>query len=348
MEPKSTSAKTRPAGGRGSPGTRSSARAYQPVVRASRWSTLAAYREAAAAQRLERAPAIAQVPVLLEPAVGVERPVDRLHPVVGEDDDGRLLVPALPRGLDQLPARAVDGLVDLHQLVPCPGRVVRRMLRVEAVVAEVARVVGAHEVDAEEAEVGLELHRQATDVRHLANMVDQAARVPLEVLPPALGHRVPRRHEVRVGGEDTLPGDRGNHLRRLGPPVAGHDDAGHRLGRVGERDSDERRAKPRRPERAPERSAAACGRALDAMRAAVGVRREVEDPVPPGVEPGEERGPCRRRHGGDGGAKRAVGALACESRHRRHSPLGDQRADEVVVGAVDPECEDSHAASSSR
>jgi hypothetical protein len=97
------------------------------------------------------------VTVLLEPAVEVEHPVDRLHAVVGEEQDGRLLPEALRRGVDQLAAEFVNPFVDPQQLVPRLPRIVRRMLRVDARVAEVADVVRAHEVDAQETELRLQL-----------------------------------------------------------------------------------------------------------------------------------------------------------------------------------------------
>ena len=278
----------------------------------------------------------------------MERPVDRLHSVVGEDDHGRLLVPALSRGVDQLAAGAVDGLIDLDQLVPRVRWVVCRMARVEPVVTEVAGVIGAHEVDAEEAEIGVDLERQPADVGDLADMLDQAPRVPVEVLPPALRHRVPRGEEVGMEGKDAVTQTGRQHLRRLRSAVAGDDGARQGLGRVGERHGDERRAEPGGAERPPEgRAGTGCG-ALHPVGAAVRVRGEVEDAVPGRVQTREEGRPGRRRHRRNRGAKRAVGTLAREPGDGRHPSLAEERADEVVVGAVDPEDEHLHAATSSR
>src|SRR3954468_6271384 len=100
---------------------------------------------------------------LLEPAVEVEHPVDRLHPVVREEEDGRFLAVLRLGRLDQLAAERVDSLVDLQKLVAGAGRRVRRVLGVEAGVAEMADVVGAYEVDAEEPEVGLQLEDELAD-----------------------------------------------------------------------------------------------------------------------------------------------------------------------------------------
>ena len=57
-------------------------------------------------------------------------------------------------------AGRVDRLVDPHDLVARVVRVVRGMLGVEPVPPQVPDVVGAHEVDAEEVEVGLELEER--------------------------------------------------------------------------------------------------------------------------------------------------------------------------------------------
>ena len=164
--------------------------------------------EAAAAQLLQRAAAVAEVAGLLEPAVRVEDPVRRLHAVVGQDDRGRLLAEAAPGLLDELAAHAVDRLVDAHDLVP--GRVVRGMRRVESVPGEVPREVRAHEVHAEQLQVGLELERQLADAGDLVHVREELVGEALEVLPPALLLRVVRGDEVGVLGEDPLPG-----LRRL-------------------------------------------------------------------------------------------------------------------------------------
>jgi hypothetical protein len=113
--------------------------------------------------RLQRPTPEAEVAVLLQPAVEMEHPVERLHPVVGEDQDRRLLAVALGCGLDQLTAGRVDPFVDMDDLVAGLVRLVCRMLRIEAGVAEVADVVGAHEVDAEETELRLELEDELAD-----------------------------------------------------------------------------------------------------------------------------------------------------------------------------------------
>ena len=117
-----------------------------------------------AQEPLERPAPVAQMPGPAEPLVGVERPVDRLHPVIGHHDRGRLLAVALSGRVDQLSAHAVDGLVDLHELVARGRRVVGGMGRIEARVPEVAGEVGAHEVDGEHAQVGLELEARPAGV----------------------------------------------------------------------------------------------------------------------------------------------------------------------------------------
>ena len=104
---------------------------------------------------------------LLEPAVEVEHPVDRLHPVVREEEDCRLLAVLRLGRLDQLAAERVDALVDPQELVARACRGVRRVLGVEAGVAEVADVVGAHEVDREQPEVGLHLETELAHAGHL-------------------------------------------------------------------------------------------------------------------------------------------------------------------------------------
>ena len=128
------------------------------VVRASRPSASATLRSRPAQEPLERPAPVAQVAGPPQPLVGVERPVDRLHAVVGHDD--ALSAPrrtAARAASISSPQTAVDRLVDLHQLVAGVRRVVGRMARVEARVAEMAGEVGAHEVDREHAQVGLEL-----------------------------------------------------------------------------------------------------------------------------------------------------------------------------------------------
>ena len=214
--------------------------------------------EPAAPPRLQRPLAEAEMAALLEPAVEVEHPVDRLHPVVREEEDGRLLAVLRLGRLDQLAAQRVDALVDLQELVARAGRRVRRVLGIEAGVAEVADVVGAHEVDAEQAEVGLQLEDELADAGHLLRVLEQPARVGGEVLPPALRHRVVRRDEVGIGGEDPLLGARRQDLRPLGAAVAGDDDPVERLRRVRERDADVRRADPGR-RRASSRAASRRG-----------------------------------------------------------------------------------------
>ena len=295
----------------------SSARPYHGTVRTSFWSTRANQSSRRAPPRLQRSLPEAEMAALLEPAVEVEHPVDRLHPVVREEEDGRLLaVPRLGR-LDQLAAQRIDALVDLQELVARACRRVGRVLGIEAGVAEVADVVGAHEVDAEESEVGLQLEDELADAGHLLRVLEQSARVGGEVLPPALCHRVVRRDQVGVGGEDPLLGARRQDLRPLGAAVAGDDDPVQRLRRVRERDADVRRADPGRAEHPPERRpGAACG-ALELLRPAVRVGREVEDAVTGGVQSGEEARPGGRREGRDRRAERPERPLPREPRDRR-------------------------------
>ena len=111
--------------------------------------------EPPAPPRLQRPLAEAEMAALLEPAVEVEHPVDRLHPVIGEEEDGRLLAVLRRGGVDQLAAERVDASrrpAGARRRLPVDR--VRGMLRVEAGVAEVADVVGAHEVDAEKPRSG--------------------------------------------------------------------------------------------------------------------------------------------------------------------------------------------------
>ena len=206
--------------------------------------------------RLQRPLAEAEMPALLEPAVDVEHPVDRLHAVIGEEEHGRLLAVLRRGGVDQLAAERVDLLVDPQKLVPGAGRGVRRMVRVEARVAEVADVVGAHEIDREEAEIGLHLEDELADAGDLLGVLEQPARVGGEVLPPALGHRMVRRDEVGIGGEDLLRCACRGDLRPLGAAVAGDDDAVDLFRRIRERDADVGRADARRAEPPPDGRAA--------------------------------------------------------------------------------------------
>ena len=304
--------------------------------------------EPPAPPRLQRPLAEVEMTALLEPAVEMEHPVDRLHPVVGEEEDGRLLAVLRLGGLDQLAAERVDALVDLQELVARAGRRVRGVLRVEARVAEVADVVGAHEVDAEEAEVRLELEDELADAGHLLGVLEQPARVGGKVLPPALRHRVVRGHEIGKVGKDPLLGARRQDLRPFRAAVAGDDDPVQRLRRIRERDADVRRANPGRSEQAPERRSRPARRALELLRPAVRVRREVEDPVPAGTEPGEEGRPGRRREGRVRRAERPERPLAGEAGDRRQATLSHQPPDEVVVGAVERQREDSHRPTTSR
>ena len=75
-----------------------------------------------------------------------------------------------------------------------------RMRRVEAMPCQVPGDVGAHEIDAEEAEVGLELEREEADVGDLADVIDKPLGERCEVLAPA--GRVVGRQEVRMRAQD--------------------------------------------------------------------------------------------------------------------------------------------------
>ena len=79
--------------------------------------------------------------------------------------------------LDQLAAGAVDRLVDLRRSSsPGSSGSWAGWSGSSRCVAEVAGVVGAHEVDAEELEVGLELEGEPADVRGLVDVLDEPAR----------------------------------------------------------------------------------------------------------------------------------------------------------------------------
>ena len=349
VEPKSMSAKWRSVAGRGRNGQLVE---RAPVPRDLPHELLVDAREPvelSAPPGLQRPLAEPEMAALLEPAVDVEHPVDRLHPVVGEEEHGRLLAVARCRRVDQLAAEPVDRLVHAQELVAGTGRRVRGMIGVEAREAEVADVVGAHEVDGEQAEVGLELKAELADAGHLLGVLDEALGVRGEVLPPALGHRVMCRDEIGIRGVDLLRGARRRDLRCLGAAVAGDDDAVDLLRRVRERDADPRRADACRAEHAPDRRAAAARRALELLRAAVRVRREVEDAVAAGVEARDERRPRGRRERGDRRAERSERALACETRDRGELALAHEALHEREIRAVEGKREDApHRASTSR
>jgi hypothetical protein len=195
--------------------------------------------------------------------------------VVGEHDRGRLLVGGGAGDLDEAATCLVDRLVDPDDLVAGIPRVVCRVLGIEPVPAEMAYVIRAHEIDAQQVEVRFQLVGEATDVGDLADVVEEALRVPREVLPPALCHRMVRGDEVGLCLENaparTLREDR----RPLGATVAGDQDARDRLRRIGERDRDERRAHSGNAERAPERRPGAADGVLDTGLRAVRVAGEV-------------------------------------------------------------------------
>ena len=288
------SAKARSSGTPGIPGRRSSRAVYQPLVRPRRRSTRMSASQPRAAQPLQRAAPVAQVAVLLQPAVHVKHPVDRLHAVVGHDEHGRLLAEALPGRLDQAPAGGVDRLVDLHQLVARVGRVVGGVVGVKPGIAQMPGEVGAHEVDHQHAQVGLELEALLAHRRHLVDVLDQEPRVAVEVLPPALAHWVVGGDQAGMAGPDGRGGRRRHDLRLGRAAVARDRDAGHLLGGIGEGHGHERRPDPGGAQCPPQRRAGAAAAALDARGGAIGVGREVEDAVAGGIEAGDERRPRGR------------------------------------------------------
>ena len=304
--------------------------------------------QAASTQGLQGAAPVSQVAGILEPAVRVEAPVDRLHPVIRECDHRRLFAVEPLRVLDQLGACSVDGLVDPDYLVAGLSRIMGRMLGIQTVPTEVPREVGAHEVDAEQAELRLEIHRRPADVCDQVDVPQELGREPVEILPPALGHRVVCGHEVGMGLVDPLRCSRGEDRRTFGPAVARDDHTVDRFRWVGERDRDVGRTDADLAQRPPERSTGTAGRALDPVDASVRIRGEVEDPVAARVEPGQEGRPGGRGDRRNRGAEGTERALAGEAPEGRHASLCKQVADEVVVGPVEAETEDPHEASSER
>ena len=145
-----------------------------------------------------------------------------------------------------------------------------------------------------------------------------------------------------MNGMDTLAHLRRRDRRMVGPAVARDDDTGDVLGWVGERNADERRAHAGASEIAPERRSRSAGCALDPLRVAVRVAREVEDPVPGRVETGEKRRPRRRCDSGDRRLECPEGSLAREPGQGGHPTLLHELADELVVAAVEAEDEGSH------
>jgi len=177
----------------------------------------------------------------------------------------------------------------LHQFVAGVGGVVSGVVGVETGIAKVPGEVGAHEVDHQQAQVGLELEALLAHRRDLVDVLDQEPRVAVEILPPALAHRVVGGDEAGMADPDRRRGGCRGDLRLGRAAVARDGDARDLLGGVGERHGHERRPDPGRPQRPPERRARAAAAALNARLGAVGVGREVEDAVSGGVEPGHER-----------------------------------------------------------
>ena len=126
---------------------------------------------------------------------------------------GRLLAEALPGRRDQAPAGGVDRLVHLHQFVAGVGRVMGGVAGIKPGVAQMPGEVGAHEVDHQHAQVGLELEALLAHRRHLIDVLDQQPRVAVEILPPALPHRMVRGHQAGMPGPDGRRGRRRDDLR---------------------------------------------------------------------------------------------------------------------------------------
>ena len=263
----------------------------------------------------------------------------RLHAVIGEHEDRWLLVPEPLRLLDDAATRGVDGLVNVDELFPRLVGSMRRVRGVEPVPHEVPRDVRAHEVDAQETEVRLELEGENADVRNLVHVSHEGCGSGREVLEVG---GMARHSQVGVGSENRVPGTCRDDLRASRPSEPGDDDAAERFGRVGEGHGHEGRAYARRPQVAPERGTGSAGRVLEASAAPIGIRREGEDAMSAGVEPGEERRPCRRRERRDGRPERSERSLARQPGQRREPSLREQLADEVVVGPVEAEAKDPH------
>ena len=162
----------------------------------------------------------------------LEPPIARKSQWVGfmpwsEDEDRRRLVEPL-RLLDEIAACGIDGLVDLHELVPGLAGAVCRMRWVEPVPHEVPGDVGAHEVDAQETEVGLELEGEEADVCDLLDVGPERGCSGREVLQVG-GWRDARK--VRVGCENGVSGAKGDDLRPARSPEPSNQDAAERLGR---------------------------------------------------------------------------------------------------------------------
>ena len=180
--------------------------------------------------------------------------------MIGEDEDRRLLVPEPFRLLDEIAARGIDRLVDLHELVLGLAGAVRRMRGVEPVPHEVPCDVGAHEVDAQETEVGLELEGEEADVCDLLDVGPERGCRGREVLQV---RGMARRAQVRVGCENGVSGAKGDDLRPSRSPEPSDQDAAERLGRVRERHCHEGRPDSRCSEVPPERRAGTARGALE-------------------------------------------------------------------------------------
>ena len=151
-----------------------------------------------------------------------------------------------------------------------------------------------------------------------------------------------RRAQVRIGPENRVAGRQRDDFGAPGSSEAGDEDALQRLWRMGERHRNECRLDVRGRQVAPERCTCAAGRTFQAPAAPVWIRRERKDAVACGVKAGEERRPGRWRKGWDRGSERTERPLSRESRKRRQPSLGQQLANQVVVGPVESEAEHSH------